>query len=170
MRSVLLLVAALASALHIAASVAVQWPSNSFNVVNRRGMEAAADCAGIESPIVCSVPARNLTAAYALYRRFEKAENVLVKITLGGHGPWIILNDTEQALAGLHNQGVTGDVNYERPRWWQGNKEAWDNWNRYKGTSCDGVRAQFVELVVKILSRSSHREEADKMIAEIEAA
>lgn len=62
-------------------------------------------------------------------------------------------DDIMLELYGLYKQGTIGDVNTERPGFWDlVGKAKWDSWDSFKGTSVDEAQAKYVALVEKLLS------------------
>ncbi|XP_073318824.1 acyl-CoA-binding protein homolog 1-like [Pagrus major] len=57
-------------------------------------------------------------------------------------------NDELRALYGLYKQGTVGDVDFDRPGFFDiPGKTKWDAWNKQKGLSKDEAKAAYVKLV-----------------------
>lgn len=56
------------------------------------------------------------------------------------------------ALYGLYKQSTVGDVNTERPSFWDFvGKAKWDSWKSYEGLSKSEAEKRYVNLVSKLM-------------------
>jgi diazepam-binding inhibitor (GABA receptor modulator, acyl-CoA-binding protein) len=55
-------------------------------------------------------------------------------------------------LYGLYKQSTVGDVNTERPSFWDlVGKSKWDSWKSYEGLSIDEAKDKYIELANKLM-------------------
>ena len=55
-------------------------------------------------------------------------------------------------LYGLYKQATVGNVNTERPSFWDFVAKAkWDSWNSYTGISSESAKEKYVSLVQKLV-------------------
>ena len=65
-------------------------------------------------------------------------------------------DNTMLELYGLYKQGTVGDVNTERPSFWDlVGKAKWDAWESLKGTSCDSAKQKYSQLVQKLVDEDA---------------
>jgi acyl-CoA-binding protein len=57
-------------------------------------------------------------------------------------------DETMLQLYGLYKQATVGDVNTDRPSFWDlVGKAKWDSWDSYKGLSMDDAKTRYTDLV-----------------------
>ena len=61
-------------------------------------------------------------------------------------------------LYGLYKQSTIGDVNTERPSFWDMvGKAKWDSWKSYESMSFEDAKEKYVKLALKLIEENAKR-------------